>query len=249
MATLADVTQGHSRRISLISQRRDGRLQDASDARDQRLRALPGAAKLYDAFDKQLAEARKKQVATDARAEAARTGALQKASEGMRDALDKAHEARRDADQAAFVKRRKADEEAEHEFILALGAAPAQPSAGAQKVRAEKLARAKKEFDEALAASQEQFRQSRDAALIAEGHGARDANRSFGTAAKVSESSVKSARAVAEQKLAKALAALPEAAAEFDAWKKSTAAIVADYRREEAEEFERFHREMEALKA
>ena len=248
MPTLANVTEGHSRRISLISQRRDSRLSEAADLRDRHLRALPSSVKLYDAFDKQVDDGRTQQLATDSKAEAARAGALQKVSEELRDALEKAHAVRREADQAAFVKRRKADEDAEHEFILALAAAPSRPSTEAQRVRADKLAKSKKEFDEALASSQEQFRQSRDAALIAESQDARDANRNFGTAMKVSESSAKSSRAVAEQKLAKALAALPEAAAEFETWRKSTATIVADYRREEAEEFERFHREMEALR-
>ena len=248
MPTLAEITEGHSKRISQLAQRRDSRLQEAADTRDRRLRALPGAVKLYEAFDKQMSDARKKQVATDSKAEAARAGALQKISDTLRDALDQAHAVRRDADQAAFEKRRKAEEDAEHEFILALAAGPSRPSTEAQKIRAEKVARAKKDFDEALSAAQEQFRQARDAALLAESQAARDANRSFTNAARVNETSAKAARATAEQKLAKALAALPDAAAAFDAWKKAIAAIAADYRRDEAGEFERFHREMEALR-
>jgi hypothetical protein len=248
MPTLQDVTREHSRRISSITQRRDRRLQAAADRRDQRLRALPAAARLYDAFDAQLADARQRQAATDGKAEAARTAALQSVSDALRAALDKAHRIRRDADTAAFEKRRAAEDDAEHEFILAIAAAPGKPSTEAQRVRAEKLDKAKKAFETALTAAQDQFRQSREAALIAEGEDARDAHRAYANASKVSEASTRAARATAEQKLAKALAAVPAAADEFDAWRRATTSIVADYRREEEGEFERFHREMEALK-
>ena len=248
MVTLADVTEGHSRRISQISQRRDARLHDAADARDRHLRALPATAKLYAAFDKQVGDARATQGASDGKAESARAAALQKVSDALRDALDKAHTVRRDADQAAFAKRRKAEEQAEQDFMIAIAGAGAKPSTQAQKIRADAMARAKADFDEALAAAQEQFRQSRDAALVAESQGTRDANRAFGAAATISETSAKSARAMAEQALAKALARVPDAAQELTEWRKTTATIVADYRREESEEFERFHREMEALR-
>jgi hypothetical protein len=248
MPTLAAVIEGHSRRISQITQRRDSRLQQAADTRDQHLRALPAAAKLYSTFDEQLDEARDKQIATDARAVGARAASLQAVSETLRDALDKAHQVRRDADGKAFEIRRKAEDDAEREFAVAIAAAQGRTAIDAQKVRADKLLKSKKEFDEALAAAQEQFRQSRDAALIAEGQGARDAHRSFVVASSVSGTAAKSTRAAAEQRLAKALAAVPEAAAEVETWRKTTAAIVADYKREEAEEFERFHREMEALR-
>ena len=135
------------------------------------LRALPAAATLYDAFDAQIAEARNRQLATDTKAESGRAGAHQEVGDALADALADAHRVRREADAAAFEKRRKAEEDAEHEFILALAAAPSRPSTEAQKVRAEKLDKAKKEFDAALAAAQEQFRMSRDAALVAESRG------------------------------------------------------------------------------
>ena len=75
----------------------------------------------------------------------------------------------------------------------------------------------------------------------------RDADRAFATATRVSESATKVARATAEQALAKALAALPEAASAFAEWRQATSVILADYRRAENEEFERFHKEVEAL--
>ena len=97
-------------------------------------------------------------------------------------------------------------------------------------------------------ASQEQFRRARDAALIAESRGSRDADRSFAAAARVNEASMNAARAAAEQALSKALSALPEAAAEFAEWRQANATIVADFKRAESEEFERFHEEVQALR-
>ena len=247
MATLNEITEGHSRRITTITQLRDGRLREATDIRDRHLRALPAAAALYDAFDAQIADARGKQLSTDARTEAARAAAHQEVGDALSDALAAAHRVRREADVAAFEKRRKAEEDAEHEFILALAAGPARPSTDAQRIRAEKLEKAKKEFDAALAAAQEQFRVARDAALVAESRGSRDADRAFAATARVSDGSSKAARATAEQALAKALTALPEAASEFAAWRKETSTILADYKRAETEEFERFHTEVQAL--
>ena len=250
MKTLSQITEGHSKRISHITQRRDARLREALDARDRDLRALPKAKPLFEAFDAQIAETRDRQTATDAKAEAARAGAIVEASDELADALAKAHSVRRDADVAAFEKRRKAEEDAEREFMLAIGgAAAAQPtSTQAQKVRAEKLEKAKKDFEAALAAAQEQFRKSRDEALVAESRASRDADRSFAAAARVGESSIKAARAAAEQTLARALAALPDAEAEFSEWRQLTAQIAADFRREENEEFDQFHLEMQALR-
>jgi hypothetical protein len=248
MATLTEITEGHSRRITKITQTRDGRLREATEIRDRHLRGLPAAAPLYDAFDAQIADARGKQLTTDARAEAARAAAHQEVGDALSDALANAHRVRRDADVAAFEKRRTAEEAAEHEFILALAAGAARPtSTDAQRIRAEKMEKAKKEFDAALAAAQEQFRVARDAALVAESRGSRDADRAFAATSKVSDSSSKASRATAEQALAKALGALPEAAPAFTAWRKETSAILADYKREENEEFERFHIEVQAL--
>jgi hypothetical protein len=248
MATLNEITEAHSKRLSRITQTRDARLRDAVAARDRDLRALPAAAKLYEGFDRQIADALDKQRSSDAKAEAVRAGAMLEVSDQLAAALADAHAVRRDADGAAFEKRRQAEEEAEREFILAIGAAASQPaSSQAQKVRAEKIARAKKEFDAALLAAQEQFRKSRDAALVAESRASRDADRAFAATSRVGEASTKAARAAAEQELARELAKIPAAAAEFAEWRTETALIVADYKREEAEEFARFHHEVHAL--
>lgn len=249
MPTLNEITEGHSKRITRITQVRDDRLREAVDARDRDLRALPGAARLYEAFDEQIAGARTNQLATNVKAEAARAAALEEVGNTLSKALADANRVRRDADVAAFEKRRKAEEDAEHEFILAIGSSASAPtSTQAQKARAEKLEKAKKEFDLALIAAQEQFRASRDAALTAESRGSRDSDRSFSATTKVSELSSKAARATAEQALAKALAAIPEGAAEFEEWRRATATILADYKRAENEEFERFHKEVQALR-
>lgn len=247
MPTLNEITDGHSKRITRITQIRDSRLRDATDTRDRQLRVLPAAATLYDAFDAQIAEARGRQLATDAKAESGRAGAHHEGGDALAGALAEAHRVRREADAAAFEKRRKAEADAEREFVLALAAAPSKPSTEAQKVRAEKLEKAKKEFDAALTAAQEQFRIARDAALVADSRASRDADRAFATATRVSESATKVARATAEQTLAKALAALPEAASAFAEWRQATSVILADYKRAENEEFARFHEEVEAL--
>jgi hypothetical protein len=249
MATLNEITEAHSKRLSRITQTRDTRLRDAVDARDRDLRALPAAAALFATFDQQIEDARGKQQATDAKAEAVRAGAIAAGSDQLAAALEEAHRVRRDADSAAFEQRRQAEDEAEREFILATGASASQPSTSqAQKTRSAKIAKAKKEFDAALAAAQEQFRASRDAALVAESRGSRDAERAFAATSRVGQASLTVARASAERALAKALAAIPAAAAAFAEWRKETARIVADYRRAENEEFERFHREVHALR-
>jgi uncharacterized protein YfiM (DUF2279 family) len=247
MPTLNEITEAHSKRLSRITQTRDSRLRDAVDTRDRDLRTLPAAARLYEAFDEQIADARGRQRVTAAKAEAVRTGALQEVSDTLAAALEEAQRVRRDADVAAFEKRRQAEEEAEHEFVVAIGAAAQPASSQAQGIRAERMAKARKEFDAALAAAQQQFRASRDAALVAESRGSREADRAFAATSRVGEASSTAARAAAEQELARALAAIPAAAAEFAEWRKETALIIADYKKAENEEFGRFHREVRAL--
>lgn len=249
MATLTEITEGHSKRISRITKIREDGLREALAARDRDLRAIPATAKIYDAFEAQIADARARQLATDAKAETARANTLAEVSDKLSDALADAQRVRREADVAAFEKRRNAEEDAEHEFLLAIGGSAAKPtSKEAQRIRAEKLEKAKKDFDAALVAAQDAFRQARDAALVAQSRGARDADRSFAATARVNEASMTAARVDAERILAQALAALPAAAAEFAEWRQATAAIVAEYKRAENEEFERFHKEVQALR-
>jgi hypothetical protein len=249
MPTLAQITEAHSKRITLLAARRDALLREATEARDRALSAVPACQKLYDDFERAAGDARDKQHTTELKAEEARRAALEKNSLRLAEALADAHVARRDADVAAFDQRRQAEADAEHEFLLALAAEPSKPSIDAQKSRMEKLERARKQLEQARAAAQELYRQARDAALIAESRGSRDADRAFAAASKVGEQSANTARVAAQQVLARALAAIPEAAAEVEAWRKRTAAILADYERAESEEFERFHDEVQALRA
>ena len=83
MPTLNEITEGHSKRITRITQTRDDRLREAVDTRDRHLRALPAAARLYEAFDEQIAGARGNQAATDAKAEAARAAAHQEVGDTL----------------------------------------------------------------------------------------------------------------------------------------------------------------------
>ena len=163
MATLNEITEGHSKRISKLTKIREDGLREALAARDRDLRAMPATAKLYDAFETQIADARARQLATDGRAEDARANAMAEVGDRLACALADAQRVRREADVAAFEKRRLADEEAEREFLLAIGGSASKPtSKDAQRIRAEKLEKAKKEFDAALVAAQDAFRQARE---------------------------------------------------------------------------------------
>ena len=132
---MTSVTEEHSKRISRITQRRDARLRDAVAARDGALRSLAACAKCYADFDAGVRAAEAKRDATGLKAEEARSAALQKNSDKLADSLSDAQAARRDADVAAFEKRRRAEADAEHEFILALAAAPSKPATDAHGAR------------------------------------------------------------------------------------------------------------------
>lgn len=249
MATLSEITDGHSKRISQITKIREDRLREALAARDRDLRAMRATKPIYEAFEAKIADARVRQQATDTKAEESRAAAMADVGDRLAAALADAQRVRREADVAAFERRRNAEEEAEHEFVLAIGGSASKPtSKDAQRIRAEKLDKAKKDFDAALVAAQEAFRVARDNALIAQSRGARDADRSFAAAARVNDASMKAARDEAERTLAQALNAIPEAAAEFAEWRQATATIHTEYKRAEAEEFERFHKEVQALR-
>lgn len=219
MATVADITRVHSQRLSHLAQRRDQQLFAASVDRDRELRQVPATARAYRAFDDAVAA-----VAAGRRAE------QDQVERSGPEPIEAAHRARRDADLAAFERRRSAEAAAEHRFLLALASAGARPSVDAQRTRTDDLERAKKEFDDALAASQETFRAAVDEALSAERHAS---TMSIGDA---------------QRELVRQLDAVPAAAMVMGRWRQQVSAIVAEYRRAEDEEFERFHREMEALR-
>ena len=249
MATLSEITKAHSQRINALTRTREDGLRHANVERDDRMRAIPAAAALYQKFDEQIADTRARQVATDARAEEARSSALQKMSDERASGLDLAHRRRRDADVAASEQRRKAEEAAEKKFMDSVAANPNKPSLDARKLRTAELEKAKLDFDEALRASQERFRTESDAAILDERRDARDADRAFQDAVRIGEAASRAARTSAEQALSKALSLLPEASAVFEQWRKATARVVADYKRGEDEEMARFHDEMQRLRA
>ena len=150
---------------------------------------------------------------------------------------------------AASEQRRKTEEAAEKKFMDSITANPNKPSAEARKQRAADMDKAKADFDEALRASQERFRNESDAAIIEERKDARDADRAFQDAIRIGESAARVARTTAEQALSKGLSLVPEAADVFEQWRKATARVVADYKRGEDEEMARFHDEMQQLRA
>jgi hypothetical protein len=249
MATLSEITKAHSQRINALTRTREDGLRRANTERDDKGRAIPAAALLYAKFDEQVGDARARQVATDSRAEEARSAALQKSGDERAVGLDAAHRRRRDADVAAFEQRRKAEEAAEKKFMDSVAANPNRPSVDARRQRAAEMDKAKADFDEALRAAQERFRTESDAAIVEERRDARDADRAFQDAIRIGESGARAARTAAEQALSKGLSLLPEAAGVFEQWRKATARVVADYKRGEDEEMARFHDEMQQLRA
>lgn len=215
MPTLAQLTKAHSERLSELARTRDQRLLSAAADRDRQLRALPSTAKAFRAFDDELVTIATRDGADQAKADAARTLAL-----------ENAHRMRRDADLAAFERRKLAETMAERKFVTALATMPSRGSVDAQRARADELEKARREFDDAIEAAQQKFRDAVGAALV--------------SARKESSAAV----ANAERELAQALDAIPATAAVTAAWRNATAAIVADYREAEDGEFERFRREL-----
>ena len=249
MATLSEITRAHSLRINAITRAREEGFRQANAERDDQVRAVPAAARLFDTFDAQVADARTRQAATELKAQEARAAALQSIIDVRSDGLEAAHRRRNDADAAAFEKKRKADEAAEKKFLDALAATPTRSTVDAQKARAAEFERARQELADSLKASEERHRADVDAALIDDRRGARDADRAFQEAVRFGESASRIAQSTAEQALAKGLAQLPEVAPFLEQWRKATARVVADFKRAEGAEMARFHDELQALGA
>ena len=248
MATLSEITLAHSQRINAITKTREEGFRRVNAERDSQTRAMPAAAKLFEKFDEQIADARGRQVAVDEKAEASRASTLQSAAETRATAVDAAHRRRTDADVAAFAQKKKAEDAAEKKFLDALAANPNKPVGDAQKARAAELERARQEFNDALKAAQDRFRAEVDAAVIDERRNALGADRAFQDATRIGESASRAARSTAEQALLKGLSLVPEAAAVIEQWRKATARVIADFRRAEDEEMARFHDEMQQLR-
>jgi hypothetical protein len=255
MPTLQDITLAHSQRLSEIYRTRDVRLAQAQSLRDLQLRAIPAAAKLYGKYDDELSVAREKQIATEAKAEAARSAALIIAVDRRTDGFEDAQMARRSSDTDAVASKRRAEDAAHRKYEAALAALRDLPPAGrakaaqdAERARRVELEAARTTHDAALTASQQAYRESVDGALVKERRDSRDAERAYLEALRLGDTAMRGATEFADQNLAAALAKLPDAAAVLRSWRAELATIAKETMDAEKEAFSRFRRELESLK-
>ena len=219
------------------------------------LRALPGAAQAIRKYDDELSVAREKQLATEAKAEAARSAALLTAVDRRTDRLEDAQMARRSADVEAVASKRRGEDAANRKYEAAIAdlrdvAAKdrAKAAQDAERARIEALALARRTHDDALAASQQRYRTAVDEALVEERRDARDGERAYLDALTHGAAAARGAKTFADQALAEALAKLPEAGEVLRAWRAELIAIAAETKQAETEAFSRFRRDLEILK-
>ena len=255
MPTLQEVTLAHSRRLSEIYQTRDLRISQAQSLRDLQLRALPSAAKVYDKYDDELSVAREKQIATEAKAAAARSAALLGAVDRRGDRFEDAQMSRRSTDTEAVASKRRAEDAANRKYEAAITNLRDVPPAGrekaaqdAERTRRVELEAARKTHDEALMDSQKKYRESVDGALLEERRQSRDAERAYLDAVQLAEGAMRGAKTFADQNLAAALAKNPEAAGILRSWRAELATIANQTSEAEKEAFSRFRRDLESLK-
>lgn len=255
MPTLQEITLAHSQRLSELYRTRDVRMAEAQSLRDVQLRALPAAARAYQKYDDELSVAREKQIATDAKAEAARSAALLVAIDRRTDRLEDAQMARRSADAEAVAVKRRGEDAANRKHEAAMAnlrdvAAKDRAAAAQQAERAliVDLEQARRAHDEALAAAQQRYRSGVDDALNDERRDARDGERAYLDAITHGVTAVRGAKKFADEALAEALAKIPEAAAVMQAWRHELEAIAAETKQAETEAFSRFRRDLDSLK-
>lgn len=255
MPTLQEITLAHSERLSEIYRTRDVRLAQAQSLRDLHLRAIAAAAKAYGKYDDELSVAREKQIATEAKAEAARTAALLTAIDRRSDDFEDAQMARRSTDTDAVASKRRAEDAANRKYEAAIADLRDVPAHGrdkaaqdAERARRVDLEAARKTHDEALGASQKRYRESVDGALLKERRESRDAERAYLDALRLGETAMRGAKTFADQNLAMALAKIPEAAEVLRSWRTELATIANETMQAEKEAFSRFRRELESLK-
>lgn len=256
MPTLKDLTLAHSQRLSEIYRTRDVRLAEAQATRDTELRALPQAAKAFQKYDDEVAGAREKQLATEAKAEAARTSALLVAIDRRSDRLEDAHMTRRAADVEAVKAKRRLEDAAEARYLAALTAAREAPEAkrgrliqDADLARRLDVEQAKRNHDETLSQSQQLYRAAVDEAVLAERRDGRDSERGYFDALRLGEAAARAARTSAEQNLIAALSRLPEAREILRTWRSQVAMIGMATAKAEKEEFSRFRVELDKIRA
>jgi hypothetical protein len=255
MPTLQDVTLAHSQRLSELSRTRDVRLAEAQSLRDLELRALPAAARIYQKYDDDLSVAREKQVATEARAEAARTSALLIALDQRTDRFEDAQMARRSADTDAVASKRRSEDTANRKYEAASGdlrdvAAKdrAQQAQAAERARIVEMEQARRTHDEALATAQQRYRSVVDEALTEERRDARNGERAYLDAITHGVTAAGGAKRFADEALAAALAQLPEASEVLRSWRMELDVIAAETKQAETEAFSRFRRDLESLR-
>jgi hypothetical protein len=255
MPTLQDITLAHSRRLSAIAQTRDVRIAEVQSIRDLQLRDLSAAAKLYQKYDDELSVAREKQLATEAKAEAARSAALLMTVDRRGDRFDDAQMARRAADTTAVQAKRRGEDIANRKYESAIAdlrdvAERDRPRAAhaAERARREELEAARRGHDEALTAAQQAYRKAIDDALVSERQDSRDAERGYLDAIRLGEAAMRGATTHADQSLALALERLPEAREILRAWRAALAAIATETKDAETQAFSQFRRELETLK-
>ena len=255
MPTLQEVTLAHSRRLSEIYRTRDVRLAEAQSLRDLQLRALTEAGKAFEKYDEELSGAREKHVATEAKAEAARSAALLAAIDRRGDRLEDAQRLRRSLDTEAIASKRRAEDAANRKYEAAIANLRDVPPGDRQKAaqdaertRRIELDAARKAHDESLTESQRKYRDAVDGALIEERRDSRDAERAYLDALQLAEGASQGAKTVANQALAAALAKHAEAAAILRSWRAELATIATDTTQAEQDAFSRFRRDLESLK-
>lgn len=255
MPTLQEITLAHSRRLSELYRTRDVRLAEVQTLRDAQLRALPAASRAYREYDDELSVAREKQLATEAKAEAARSAALLIAVDRRTDRFEDAQMARRSADVDAIASKRRAEDAANRKYESAIAdlrdvAARDRSKAAqdAEHARIADFALARRTHDEALAAAQQRYRSAVDEALIDERRLTRDGERAYLDAVTYGATAARGAKSFADQTLAEALAKVPEAGEVLRAWKALLATIAEETQQAEKEAFSRFRRDLESIK-
>lgn len=254
MPNLQVLTLGHSQRLSAIHHQRDEQLANAHADRDQRLQSLPGTARVLQKYREELADARGKQLASDARAGAMRASALDDAGVDRSDALHDAERSRQAADAGALAARGRHEEASEAKYREAVEKArtlpdPQRARALQEADRDRRSARddARRDHDEALTAAQDQFRGTVDDAITKERRSGRDTDRAYYDALRLADAAVRAAAAAAEHTLLTSLITLEGATEILRAWRMEVAAINIEAARAEQEEFSRFRHELAGI--
>jgi hypothetical protein len=256
MPTLQELTLEHSRRLSEVYRTRDVRLVEAQTTRDLRLRALPAAAKAFQKYDDELASARERHLSTQGKAGVVRASAQVTAADQRNDRFDDAQAARRSADVEAVQNKRRTEDAAETRYREALDRVKEGPDAGrsralqeADRERRHELDQAKRSHDEKLLASQQTYRTTVETAIKAERRDNRDGERVYFDTLRLGDAATAATHAAADQNLLTTLSLMPEAREILRAWYQQVALIRVETAKAEQEEFSRFRRELEDVRA